>query len=163
VQDGVPLQEYSWPIPTLSVADLRKPILAGDRWLLVGDAAGLVDPITREGIFFALQSGGYAADAIATGRSSAERDFVEQVRQHMIAELAWAARFKARFFQPRFTRLLTEGLARSPRIRRIMADIVAGTQPYKTLGWRLLRTGEVGLAWRMARAGLLPETVPDRA
>ena len=30
--------------------------LAGPGWLTVGDAAGLVDPITREGIFFALQS-----------------------------------------------------------------------------------------------------------
>ena len=45
--------------------------LAGPRWALVGDAAGLVDPITREGIFFALASGQWVADALTgTARAS---------------------------------------------------------------------------------------------
>jgi hypothetical protein len=29
-----------------------------------------------------------------------------------------------------------------------MADLVAGRQSYKTLKWRLLKTLELGLAWR---------------
>ena len=33
--------------------------------MLLGDAAGLVDPLTREGIYYALLSGLWAAEAIA--------------------------------------------------------------------------------------------------
>jgi geranylgeranyl reductase family protein len=38
---------------------------AGKNWVLVGDAAGHVDPITGEGILYALWSGKLAAEAIA--------------------------------------------------------------------------------------------------
>ena len=40
---------------------------AGPGWLLVGDAAGFVDPFTGEGIHRALRSGRAAADAILGG------------------------------------------------------------------------------------------------
>jgi flavin-dependent dehydrogenase len=131
--------------------------LAGDRWFLAGDAAGLVDPITREGIFFALQSAGHAADAIAAGGPAPERAYVERVRHDIVAELIRAADFKTRFFQPRFTRLLVDALNQSPAIARIMADLVAGTQSYRTLKWRLAGTLEGRLAWRLLKAGWLPE------
>ncbi len=58
-------RRYVWPIPSLSAPDLDIERPAGDRWMLLGDAAGLVDPITREGIFFALRSGSLAAAALA--------------------------------------------------------------------------------------------------
>ena len=41
---------------------------AGPGWLLVGDAAGFVDPFTGEGIYRALRSSRAAADAILAGR-----------------------------------------------------------------------------------------------
>ena len=62
---GAELEPYSWPIPSLPAAAWQQPLLGGPGWLLVGDAAGLVDPITREGIFFALQSGTDAAAAVS--------------------------------------------------------------------------------------------------
>ena len=58
IADGARLEPYAWPIPSLSSNDFLSLDLAGPGWLTVGDAAGLVDPITREGIFFALQSAG---------------------------------------------------------------------------------------------------------
>src|SRR6185503_7437537 len=61
------LEPYSWPIPSLSARDFETLDVAGHGWLLVGDAAGLVDPITREGIFFALQSGAFAAETLVSG------------------------------------------------------------------------------------------------
>lgn len=42
----------------------KKRVLSGDRFLLVGDAAGLIDPFTGEGIGNALRSGRYAAEHI---------------------------------------------------------------------------------------------------
>lgn len=37
---------------------------AGDGWLLVGDAFGFIDPVYSSGVFLALKSGEWAADAI---------------------------------------------------------------------------------------------------
>ena len=67
IADGARLEPYSWPIPSLAARDFDALTLAGPRWVLVGDAAGLVDPITREGIFFALASGQWIADALLAG------------------------------------------------------------------------------------------------
>jgi len=146
---GRALEPYAWPIPSLSADDLESIAPAGPGWLLVGDAAGLVDPITREGIFFALQSAAFAADALGSGRPRPEREYTERVRQEITADLASAARWRTLFFQPQFARLLLVGLARSPRLRTVMADLVAGSQSYRGLKWRLASTLEAGLAWRL--------------
>lgn len=138
------LQRYSWPIPSLGEASLERDRPGGDRWMLIGDAAGLVDPITREGIFFALKSGDIAADALLSGSRAADT-YVDRIRREIHGELLRAARIKARFFQPRFIALLMKALARSASIRAIMADLVAGRQSYEGLRRRLLQTFE----WRL--------------
>ena len=119
---------------------------------MVGDAAGLVDPITREGIYYALLSGQWAADALSSGAAEPSRRYAERVRDEIAAELARAARFKAGFFHPRFIRLMMDGLHHSARIRAVMADLVAGQQSYAGLKWRLAKTLEAGLAWPLLRA-----------
>lgn len=148
---GGELVSYSWPIPSLSARSFGSLTTSGPGWSLVGDAAGLVDPITREGIYFALRSGEWAARAMTSSDAAADRRYHERVCDEIVGELSRAARFKAEFFKPRFTRLMVDALDASPRIRAIMARLVAGTQPYKTLKWSLLRTAEVGLAWRLLR------------
>ena len=70
------------------------------------------------------------------------------MRDEAIAELARAARLKAGFFRPAFTGLMMRALMESAAIRAVMADLVAGRQSYASLKWRLLKTFEVGLAWR---------------
>jgi len=47
----------------------------------------------------------------------------------------------------------TDGRPRRPsaRTRSVMADLVAGRQPYTTLRRRLIRTFDWRLAWRMVR------------
>jgi geranylgeranyl reductase family protein len=152
IANGRRLQPYSWPIPSLSSLDFGSIDLAGPGWLTVGDAAGLVDPITREGIFFALQSAVAAADALTSNSPNPSRVFVEHIRGGIGTELARAARYKAGFFRPRFTRMMVDALQSSGRVRAVMADLVAGTQGYRTLKWRLARTMEIGLAWRLIRA-----------
>jgi geranylgeranyl reductase family protein len=146
------LDAYSWPIPSLSVRSFENLTTSGSGWYLVGDAAGLVDPITREGIYFALLSGEWAAHAIASGGAQREARYRERVRDEIVTELIRAARYKAGFFRPAFTRLLIEALSESERVRTVMAGLVAGTQPYATLKWSLARTAELGLAWRLVRS-----------
>lgn len=155
IANGARLEPYSWPIPSLSAADFMQVPIAGDGWLTVGDAAGLVDPITREGIYFALQSGLMAADALS-GAGVPHRQYTERVRAEIGADLAAAAALKAGFFQPRFTRLLLDALNSSTAVQAVMADLVAGTQPYRTIKRRLLGTLEFGLAWKWLRSAYLP-------
>jgi len=50
-------------IPTLHVQTFRRPV-AGANWMLIGDAAGHVDPVSGEGIPYALRSAELAAEAI---------------------------------------------------------------------------------------------------
>jgi geranylgeranyl reductase family protein len=144
--NGARLEPYSWPIPSLSTADFDTLPLAGERWALAGDAAGLVDPITREGIFFALASGEWIAEALS-GRDPAIA-YGSRVRDEAVSELRRAAQLKAGFFRPAFIALLLEALRRSAAVRRVMADLVAGRQPYAQLKWRLIKTLEIGLIWR---------------
>ena len=147
------LEPYSWPIPSLSTGDLAATRFAGPGYLLAGDAAGLVDPITREGIFFALQSASFAADAIVSGSNGDRSNRYEQrVKDEIVPELARAARLKEAFFRPRFIRLMLNALASSERVRLVMADLLAGAQPYAGLKWRLARTLEIGLAVRALRS-----------
>jgi geranylgeranyl reductase family protein len=145
----VRLEPYAWPIPSLDAAAFGALDLASERWALVGDAAGLVDPITREGIYFALLSGQWAAEAVADGRFP--RDYAARIRDEIAPDLACAARFKAGFFRPAFMKLLVHALQRSASVREILVDLVAGRQSYLSLKWRLLQTLEVGLAWKMVR------------
>lgn len=147
--DGARTTPYGWPIPSLSAADLARERPVGPRWLLVGDAAGLVDPITREGIYFALLSSEYAADAIVHARST--EAYARQLRERLYPELRRAARLKRGFFNAGFTPLLVDALRRSAPVRRVMADLVAGRQEYRTLKRRLIGTLEVGLAWELLK------------
>ena len=152
-----PLEPYSWPIPSLSPRDFETLEVAGDGWLLVGDAAGLVDPITREGIFFALQSGAFAAETLASDRSRPDRSYSERVQAVIGSDLSRAARIKAGFFRAPFTRLLIDALGQSYPVRTVMADLIAGTQSYRSLKWRLAKTLEVGLLWRLLRMRMTRE------
>jgi geranylgeranyl reductase family protein len=141
-------ERYSWPIPSLRVETLQRERPAGEGWVLTGDAAGLVDPITREGIFFALTSGALAASSLLAGRDPAA-DYARRLRAEVYEELIRAARLKARFFRPEFMGLLVSALQRSARIRAVMADLVAGEQPYATLRRRLLKTFELRLMFEL--------------
>ncbi len=138
------LDRYTWPIPSLRTEALAGERPAGSGWMLLGDAAGLVDPITREGIYFALVSGDMAATSLLEP-SNASAAYERRLRQKIYPELQRAARFKARFFRPRFMDLVVSALQRSGAIREVMADLIAGEQPYHGLRRRLLRTFE----WRL--------------
>lgn len=147
---GARVEPYAWPIPSLHPADFGREPSAGPRHLLVGDAAGLVDPITREGIYFALLSGQLAAASVARGGDAAAH-YTGALQQHIHPELRRAARLKRGFFRGPFTALLVNALRESRAVRSVMVDLVAGHQPYRTLKSRLLRTFEWRLACQLLR------------
>ena len=95
-----------------------------------------MDPITREGIYFALLSGQWAADA-AIQHDAAK--YAARVRAEIIPELIHAARLKARFFQLASTGLLITALRRSRAVSAVMANLIAGRQEYAGLLLQLER------------------------
>jgi flavin-dependent dehydrogenase len=67
----------AFPAQVLNDFSYRSSRIAGDGWVLVGDAFGFLDPIYSSGVFLALSSGELAADsinaALAAGDTSAAR------------------------------------------------------------------------------------------
>jgi len=153
IADGARLEPYSWPIPSLSAQSLSGLELGGSKWCLAGDAAGLVDPITREGIYYALLSGEWTADAALAGDASR---YVARVRAEIVPELAHAARLRTGFFHLASSGLLINALTQSAAVSAVMANLIAGSQGYAGLKWRLLRTMEWRLAWQALTMGHAP-------
>lgn len=151
------LTPYAWPIPSIGYQARRDITLGAPGWMLLGDAAGLVDPLTREGIYFALLSGQWAADAlVASASPRAASHYATRVMGDIQPELARAARLSRLFFTPAFSSLLVRGLEDSDGIRAVFVDLVAGVQPYRGLRRRLLATRQWGLAARAIRVVLRP-------
>jgi flavin-dependent dehydrogenase len=55
-------------IPTLDLASWKELRTSGNRWALIGDAAGFADPITGEGIYYAFKSADILAEAMISAR-----------------------------------------------------------------------------------------------
>lgn len=77
--------------PVYSAGDYsyRNRQLSGDRWLLVGDAAGFIDPVFSSGVFLAIMSAERAADTLdevltdESNRSRAFRKYSKAVNRIM--------------------------------------------------------------------------------
>src|SRR5258708_10376956 len=55
---------YGYMLPSLESPGWRKNRVAGEGWLAVGDAGGLVDPITGDGLYYAMPSGDLATRVV---------------------------------------------------------------------------------------------------
>ena len=137
---------YGHMLPALESHGWRNNRLAGDRWIAVGDAGGLVDPITGEGLYYAIRSGDLASRVVLNDQPHEKH--AEQYRQ-MIArdfglDLTYGASLAKRlfcgalFFGAAPSRMI-QFMKRSPKFCEIMQDLFAGTQPYLELKNRLLR------------------------
>ena len=61
-------QFYSHVLPSPQAKTIRSRKIRGRNWAMAGDAAATVDPITGEGLYYALRSGDLLAQAIAAGQ-----------------------------------------------------------------------------------------------
>ena len=112
--------------------------------MAVGDAAGLVDPVTGEGLYYAIRSGDLAAEARARTKTRGaggaapariaqrlQRDFVEDLAYRLAA---WpSASSCRRFLCSSVAARMIEFMRHSPRLRDIVQDLFAGTQGYLDL------------------------------
>jgi flavin-dependent dehydrogenase len=134
-------------LPSLESPGWKRNRVAGEGWIAVGDAGGLVDPITGEGIYYAMRSGDLASRVVTDDAHSliAKADAYRTLLSREFAlDLEFAATLAKRVFLGRFMfntvpARMIHFMRRSPRFRALMQDLFAGTQPYLTLKSRLLR------------------------
>lgn len=138
---------YAHLLPAPGVARLARAQWAGSSpapWAAVGDAAGLADPITGEGLYYALRSADLLAEAWNTAPAAYDEAYAAALQQELVPELAAAARIARRFYRGRFLggsvlERMTQFTARSPRFQRLMCDLFSGAQGYLGLRARLWR------------------------
>jgi len=61
---GAGKEFYAALIPCLSRKSLLRQRVCGDKWALLGDAAGFTDGVTAEGLYYALRSAELLAESI---------------------------------------------------------------------------------------------------
>ncbi|TLG78136.1 geranylgeranyl reductase family protein [Methylocystis sp. B8] len=108
-----------------------------DRDLLCGDAAGFVDPITGEGIAYAMQSGHAAAQAILEARKSGKPEIALDVYlRHLVpifSSLKMANYWKWLIFPTFLRRTFDWAFSDASTLQRGYMDILAGELEYREL------------------------------
>ncbi len=133
---------YGHVLPSLDASSWRHNRVAGDGWIAVGDSAGLVDPITGEGLFYAMRSGDLAGQVILEPQDDIVHQYRQLLRREFVDDLAFGATIAKRLFLGRFCfdsvpARMVQFVRRSPRFHALMQDLFAGTQPYLGLKSRL--------------------------
>jgi geranylgeranyl reductase family protein len=110
------------------------------RALLAGDAAGLVDPVTGEGIAWAMRSGQLAARAAAAALAASAPDsalvrYATALRP-VLTELGRARTLRSILYQPRLRPAVLRLIACEPVLQRRYLALLSGELDYADLGWR---------------------------
>ena len=130
---------YSHVLPSPRERTFAERHVLGKNWAMVGDAAAWVDPLTGEGLFYAMRSGELLGRSLAEG---CPEKYPARVRAAFSAELEFAARIVRRFYRGSFlgtavTTRMVQFLRRSAVFRQLMGDLFSGAQDYTSLKRRL--------------------------
>jgi geranylgeranyl diphosphate/geranylgeranyl-bacteriochlorophyllide a reductase len=142
VEENIPTagaQLYSHVLPSPQAKTIRGRKIVGRNWAMAGDAAATVDPITGEGLYYALRSGDLLAQAVAAG---VPEEYPERLRAAFSADLEFAANIAKKVFRGNFvggaiTTRMVQLLNYSPAFRDLVRDVFSGSQSYRTLKRRL--------------------------
>jgi flavin-dependent dehydrogenase len=155
---------YSHLLPALSVDTWSTLRLGGPGWALAGDAGGLVDPVTGEGIYYAMRSGELLAESLLEG---APELYPARVLEEFGKALALEARLARTFYYGEYIggavpKRLVEFGARSQRCLAVIQDMFEGSQSYLGMAAKL----HLGLAtalWAIGGGPLrqMPRAVPE--
>jgi len=134
-------ERYAARIPGLAPRtwDTRKA--CGDDWALLGDAAGFADPVTGEGIYYALRSAELFAHAYLNGKPE---QYEKLWRKDFGGELKRASQMRRRFYGNFWGAPFTERMIKFAKghrgIRKVLGQLVAGDQGYVNLKKKLARS-----------------------
>ena len=110
--------------------------------LLAGDAAGLVDPITGEGIAWAMKSGAFAGqaavEALASGRPDRAMPLYRAQLRYIHREIDAARRIRALIYSRPVRAHFPRAVERNPTMSRRYLRLLAGEMDYADLGAKVL-------------------------
>lgn len=119
----------------------RKRPLACERGLLVGDATGYVDPITGEGISYAVRGSMVASKILLRAMTEGDQklqDYTRVLGEEMGADLACARTFAGILYG--FSNLSGRIIkAHGARLARLHTEVVSGRMTYRDLYRKILR------------------------
>jgi geranylgeranyl reductase family protein len=134
-------ERYAARIPGLEPRTWDTRRASGEQWALLGDAAGFADPVTGEGIYYALRSAELFAEAYLAG---SPLKYEKLWRQDFGRELQRASQMRRKFYGNFWGAPFTERMidfARGHRgIRKVLGQLVAGDQGYVDLKKKLARS-----------------------
>jgi geranylgeranyl reductase family protein len=153
---------YSHVLPSPEAKTLRGRRIVGKNWAMAGDAAACVDPITGEGLYYAMRSGDLLAGAIIEGKPQA---YPEQLRSAFSADLEFAASIARKLFLGTFlgdaiTTRMVQFLKHSPAFGDLVRDVFSGSQDYRSLKRRLWNQLGITMA-EITGSFLTPRFVSD--
>jgi flavin-dependent dehydrogenase len=127
------------PVRAISDYSYVSKRLAGDRWLLTGDAAAFIDPVFSTGVYLGMAGAFRAAEAVE--RALAERRFTRSrfvaYERAVLRDVGAYKRFVKGFYTPEFVEILM-----SPsdwlELRRAVTSLLAGFGAEQfSINWRI--------------------------
>ncbi len=122
-------------------------VLHRERVLVAGDAAGVAEPMTGEGIYYAIRSAKLAARVISRALEEGSVDlspYTAQVNAQITRDLKYARLLAHMLY--RLPRLTYHFFVRSPVVQWGIADVLYGTSTFQRLFFELLKKGPTILA-----------------
>jgi geranylgeranyl reductase family protein len=137
---GIPLNNHIARHGSLVSVQPRSDGLMRGRVLLTGDAAGLTDPVTGEGISFAVISGQSAARALIAGdfaEATVKKEYMATVEENILRELRPALDLGKLLYGPAAIRnYLFRHKGQS--LCEAVTDVIAGKVTYRDLASKVL-------------------------
>jgi geranylgeranyl reductase family protein len=109
-------------------------VLHGERVLLAGDAAGLAEPMTGEGIYYAVRSAKIAADVVCGALQHRRVDlsaYSAQINAEITRDLRYARLLAGLLY--RLPRLSYHLFVSSPMVQSGVADVIYGRSSFQRL------------------------------
>jgi geranylgeranyl reductase family protein len=144
--DRAQLKFHGHPLPLWGG---KEPLNTTDgRILLVGDAAGLINPAFGDGILYAAKSGIIAANCVINGTTTTYSD-----RIHTEFGNSFDAARRLAYFFYQYPKLFYQYGVKNPRAAHIATQLLAGEIPFDSI---------LGRAFRRVGTGLLSSFLPGK-
>lgn len=129
------ISPFGAPMPAIIDEEFYEIPCSGRNWILIGDAAGHVDPILGEGIRYAIWGAELAAEAIVAGDPA---KFDVLWRKAYYPDLVEACRLFEFIYNPDVLELGVMMISKSETFARIMTGVVASEHTYTGLRDRVV-------------------------
>jgi flavin-dependent dehydrogenase len=134
--------------------------LGGAMYAVLGDAAGLADPVSGEGIDYALRSGRFAAEVFE--ETAGFRRYPGVIYRTFARDRRRSRNVSRYFYRPRVVETLVRAARRSPAVAALLARLVNAVNEHEPVGPTVRRTEMSGTPHRTAGSGQAGSPKPTR-